>query len=127
MDRSKGLTRSDSLIEEQTYEFGLHLAFITEIDSLRGKCMKDGRLHLGRRHANSGCAGDVQVSVPPMLGYKIVGLGLATFAVTFAWDHVLRAAFPAPSPPQKGYLAFKKELAVLKKQEARQQRRPHAG
>ncbi|CAL8460618.1 g147 [Coccomyxa elongata] len=69
------------------------------------------------------------VSVPPMLGYQIVGLGLATFAVTYGWDHLLRVAFPAPSPPQKGYLAFKKELAALKKQQPRAgslQQRPHA-
>lgn len=71
----------------------------------------------------------VQVSVPPALGYQIVGLGLATFGATFVWDHLLRVAFPAPSPPQKGYLAFKKELAILKKQEARGgalEQRPHA-
>ena len=73
--------------------------------------------------------GTVQVSVPPMLGYQIVGLGLATFAVTYGWDHLLRMAFPAPSPPQKGYLAFKKELAAFKKQQNRTgslQERPHA-
>jgi hypothetical protein len=60
-----------------------------------------------------------QVSVPPALGYQIVALGAATFAVTFAWDHFLRAAFPAPKPPQKGYLAFKKELAALQLPDAR--------
>lgn len=70
----------------------------------------------------------MQVSVPPMLGYQIVGLGLATFVVTYGWDHLLRVAFPAPSPPQKGYLAYNKELAAIKKQQLRTtslQQRPH--
>lgn len=63
-----------------------------------------------------------------MLGYQIVGLGLLTFAATYGWDHLLRVAFPAPSPPQKGYLAYKKELAVLRREQARPgslQQRPH--
>lgn len=57
----------------------------------------------------------MQVSVPPSLGYKIVFLGACTFALTYAWDHLLRLAFPAPKPPQKGYLAFKKELKAIQR------------
>ena len=57
--------------------------------------------------------------MPPHLAYKMVGLAAATFAGTYAWDHMLRAAFPAPRPPQKGYLAFPAELAAIKKEEAR--------
>ena len=51
--------------------------------------------------------------MPAGLSYKMVALAAATFVVTYAWDHFLRVAFPALAPPQKGYLAFKKELAAM--------------
>jgi hypothetical protein len=63
----------------------------------------------------------IQVSVPPGMAYQMVALAAATFGATYAWDHALREAFPAPRPPQKGHLAFPKELAALQREQPEQE------
>ena len=48
----------------------------------------------------------VQVPIPDIIRYKMVGLGISVLVVTYAWEHWLRWAFPEPLPPQKGYMTF---------------------
>ena len=55
------------------------------------------------------------------MAYQMVALAAATFGATYAWDHALREAFPAPRPPQKGHLAFPKEHPRQQLQQQQQQ------
>ena len=48
----------------------------------------------------------VQVPIPDVIRYKMVGLGITVLVSTYAWEQWLRWAFPEPLPPQKGYMAF---------------------
>ena len=56
-----------------------------------------------------------QVPIPRPLARQMLGAAAADLALTWAWEHALRAAFPAPRPPAKGYQAFARELAALDK------------
>jgi hypothetical protein len=54
-----------------------------------------------------------QVAIPRPLARQMLGLAAADLALTWAWEHALRAALPAPRPPAKGFQAFPRELAAL--------------
>ena len=56
-----------------------------------------------------------QVPIPRPLARQMLGAAAADLALTWAWEHALRATFPAPRPPAKGYQAFARELAALDK------------
>jgi hypothetical protein len=60
----------------------------------------------------------MQVSIPPMLAYKCVGLGALTYGLTNVWEQLLRKAFPSPRPPRKGYEVHKHLLGTSAKKAA---------
>ena len=53
------------------------------------------------------------MAIPRPLARQMLGMAAADLALTWAWEHALRRAFPAPRPPAKGYQAFPRELAAL--------------
>ena len=53
----------------------------------------------------------VQVSIPEPLRSGIVVLSCIDFAICLSWERMLRHAFPAKIPPQKGYMAFQAQTA----------------
>jgi len=70
------------------------------------------RLRRAARAADARAPGP-QVAIPRPLARQMLGLAAADLALTWAWEHALRAAFPAPRPPAKGFQAFPRELAAL--------------
>ncbi|KAK9844208.1 hypothetical protein WJX81_008107 [Elliptochloris bilobata] len=55
------------------------------------------------------------VAIPRPLARQMLGAAAVDLALTWAWENALRAAFPAPRPPAKGYQAFSRELAALER------------
>ncbi|GMH40341.1 hypothetical protein BSKO_08245 [Bryopsis sp. KO-2023] len=53
------------------------------------------------------------VSIPLALRGKMCSLVVIDFAVTYGLERALRKLFPAPLPPEKGYMVHKKDLAKL--------------
>lgn len=54
------------------------------------------------------------VPIPAALRIRILVLWVIDFAVTYSLEELLRRVFPAKLPPQKGYMAYEKELRKLR-------------
>ena len=68
----------------------------------------------------SALSGLLQVPIPEPLRSGMVALAFSDFALTYGLEHMLRAAFPASTPPKKGY------QAILNKKSNRQRHLNHS-
>ena len=53
------------------------------------------------------------VPIPNHIRTQLVVLCLAAFAFNFFLEHTMRALFPAPKPPAKGYQMYGKQLKAM--------------
>lgn len=63
------------------------------------------------------------VPIPVSLRVQFAVLAVAVGAGTLAWEHMLRAAFPAPIPHAKGYQAHEGQLRQLAQKGAASKKR----
>lgn len=58
--------------------------------------------------------------MPKLMRIQLLGLAFLDYSLSYSWESWLRHRFPAACPPQKGYLAFKDELHIIKRQNLEQ-------
>lgn len=51
----------------------------------------------------------LQVPLPRRLCVSILALAFLDYSLSRGWEFFLRQQFPAPCPPQKGYLHYRKQ------------------